>query len=139
MAAERQGNTRVTREPSPDPAGVSVEAGQPEGDGLGNGKCFRLSRDDGTKGVLEQESPGSALYPVPAEQDDKYYPVFRHSGKSLEADPEVPIRMVSESKQTPSGLAYRTHRSLRQGRVLEDWRDHSLLDDGRGRRKTAFV
>eukprot|EP00959_Pyramimonas_sp_CCMP1952_P142789 2989294-Pyramimonas_sp.AAC.1 len=47
--------------------------------------------------------------------------------------------MVSESKQTPAGLVYRTHRSLRQGRVQEDWSGHSLLDDGRGRRKTAFV
>ena len=90
----------MTREPSPDAAGVSAEAGPPERDRLGNGKCFRLSGDDGTEDVLEQESPGSALYPVPAEQKDKYYLVFRHSGKSLEADPKVPVRMVSESKQT---------------------------------------
>eukprot|EP00976_Prorocentrum_cordatum_P116443 1196163-Prorocentrum_minimum.AAC.8 len=132
MAAERRGGTRGTREPSPDAGVPSQGASPPEREGLGNGVCFRLSGDDGEEGVLEHEPPGSALYPVPAEKKDKYYLIFRHSGDSLEADPEVPVLMVSESRRTSEGTVprtvYRTHRSLRQGRVQEDWSHHSLLE-----------
>eukprot|EP00959_Pyramimonas_sp_CCMP1952_P409667 8585596-Pyramimonas_sp.AAC.1 len=74
MAAERRGDTRVTREPSPD----ETEAGPPERDGLGNGKCFRLSGDDPSVVIISCVAWVSAVSdrePRPKHIQFKYWPI----------------------------------------------------------------
>eukprot|EP00959_Pyramimonas_sp_CCMP1952_P311563 6520499-Pyramimonas_sp.AAC.2 len=80
-----------------------------------------------------------AQYPLPAGDSDSYYLVFRHTGASLEANHDVPLRMVSTNHfDQRHGMVYRVHQALRQGTTREIWNGHALVT-GRGRPVTCFI